>query len=175
MATTRSLLGRQPLQRGCILAAGIIDDNLARLAKGDGDRGSKRLVGLARFPFERIALRIRNGPDIEIAAVERDDFGIFGYIDIERRRAFDPARFKVDVEVERNVIDARFQWLGKAMDIDRIFAIENRRNTFWQRAFWRFGVIIAAPGYCQRHHGDCCHPRLHHSPCLLVRPCGACA
>ena len=77
---------------------------------------------------QRLARRVGDRLDLQPLVVEDDLLGVGLGLDVERRRAADALGVEIDVEVERDMGDARFQRLGVAVDVDRVGAGQDRRD-----------------------------------------------
>ena len=77
--------------------------------------------------------------------VEDDLLRVRLALDVQLGGAADPLGVEIDVEVERDVMDARLQRLGIAVDVDRVGRRQDRRDPF-VRGFGRRRIVGGLAG-----------------------------
>ena len=93
-----------------------------------GKRCTQLRIDRPDLVIKRSALAVGNRFDDQTLVVENDFLGIGLLLDIERRGPENLLGVEIDVEIERDVGDPRFEWLGIAVNVDGIGAVEHRRD-----------------------------------------------
>ena len=79
--------------------------------------------------FHASGLRaVGDGQDLEPVVVENDLFGAGLAVDVEERGAGDPPGVEIDIEIERHMINPRFERPGKAVDVLGVGRGKDRRD-----------------------------------------------
>ena len=78
--------------------------------------------------MERLVLAVRDTLDLETLVVEDDLLGVGLAVDVERCGSADSLGVEIDIEVERDVVDARLKRTGEGRRVFRFGRIEDRRN-----------------------------------------------
>jgi hypothetical protein len=80
----------------------------------------------ADLPLQRILAGVGDALDLEAVVVEDDLLRIGLALEVERSGAADAPRVEIDIEIERDVGDPRFERLGETVDVDRVGCREDR-------------------------------------------------
>ena len=121
------LFGRQPLHGVGILRR-IAHGDLARFAHADRQRCALAFDSLADGVGERAARRVGDRGDIETVIVEdhRIDAGLRH--DVEHRGARHGLAREIEIEVEIDMADPRFEWARKGLVVDCVGPVEHGRD-----------------------------------------------